>query len=437
MDGMMKNVFLLVLILLVQTTQVMAEPAIPYGTPLSVEQARKVASVAIAEAKKNHWLISVAVVDPRGEMVYFERGDGTEPGLLDLAIEKAKVSATYKQSTKAVLGQISAGTIQYKQQTGSIFTEGGEPINIDGKIVGAIGVSGARPEQDGICAKAGSKALIVKVKATGVLTGRILTKNGEPLVDGKVHFFREGSGPVPSQSHYWRTPDEKATIGNDGRFSVRLSEGRYYISVIRKISKDEMGPPVAGDLVYPDNRKELSKELQSFPVVNGEKTDIGTIAGVVPFKKHEREAKDSITAIEGTVTDPQGHPVSGAIVLAFPTKNLIGKPLYVSERTGSDGKYIMKVANGGEYYLKSRTSLAGGQPPQGELIGIYGTGDSALAVKVKNGETVSGFGIRAIPFNNSNAASGRPDPSSRKPDGFGPESRPGPDFEKRGNGKQP
>jgi hypothetical protein len=303
------------------------------------------------------------------------------------------------------------------RQSGAIPIEGGEPLLSEGKIVGGIGISGVRSEQDGVCAKAGVNALATTVKSTGILTGHLLTKTGEPLAGGKVHFFREGSGPVPSQILYWRTPDEIVSIDKEGRFSIKLSEGRYFISAIKKCLKDEMGPPVAGDLVYPESRKELAKELQTFEVTGGKQTDIGTISEAVPFIKHGDEISAALTAIEGTVIDPNGKPIAGALIFGFQSKNLIGKPLYVSERTGVDGKYSLKVAKGGDYYLKSRTSLTGGKPVLGEHIGFYGTG-LAKPVAVKTGEKIVGVEITAKPLSNNDIMIEKSVIPTRKPDGF-------------------
>lgn len=132
---------------------------LPYGAPISVEAARKVAGAAIAEGKKNNWAIAVAVVDGGGYLVYFERVDGTQTGSIELAIEKAQSAAAYKRSTKFLEDRIVAGRLQYLRQTGAVPIEGGLPLVVDGKVVGGIGVSGVRSEQDGVCAQAGVDVL--------------------------------------------------------------------------------------------------------------------------------------------------------------------------------------------------------------------------------------------------------------------------------------
>lgn len=136
-----------------------AQPTTLYGAPISIESARKAAIAALSEAKKNDWPVAVVIVDPGGALVYFERIDGTQTGSIDLAIEKARTSVAYKRSTKLLEDRIISGRLQYLRQTGSIPIEGGVPLIEDGKIVGALGVSGVRSHQDGVCAVAGAAAL--------------------------------------------------------------------------------------------------------------------------------------------------------------------------------------------------------------------------------------------------------------------------------------
>ena len=131
----------------------------PYGAPIPLEVARRVTAAAIAEAKKNSWIITVAVVDPGGVLVYFERMDGAQTASSDLAIEKARAAAAFKRSTKLLEDRIVAGRMQYLRLSGALPIEGGLPLIVDGRIVGAVAVSGARSEQDGVCARAAVKAL--------------------------------------------------------------------------------------------------------------------------------------------------------------------------------------------------------------------------------------------------------------------------------------
>lgn len=130
-----------------------------YGEPISTELARKAAAATIAAARKNDWQVAVAVVDPAGELVYFERIDGTQTGSIALAIEKAKTSVAYKRSTKNLEDRIVEGRMQYLKQVGAMPIEGGLPIIVGGKVVGGLGVSGVRSHQDGVAAQAGIDAI--------------------------------------------------------------------------------------------------------------------------------------------------------------------------------------------------------------------------------------------------------------------------------------
>ena len=130
-----------------------------YGQPISLEMARIAANASVSEAAKHKWQVAVAVVDTSGELVFFERVDGTQTGSIGLAVEKAKTATAYKRSTKLLEDRVREGRTQYLKQTGAIPIEGGLPIFLDGKVVGGLGVSGVRSEQDGECAAAGVEAL--------------------------------------------------------------------------------------------------------------------------------------------------------------------------------------------------------------------------------------------------------------------------------------
>ena len=133
----------------------------PYGTPISVENAKKAAAPALAEARKNNWNMAVAVVDPSGNLVYYEKMDNTQIGSADICIAKARSAARFKRPTKAFQDALAAGGagLRILRLEGTGPVEGGIPIVIEGKIAGAIGVSGDTSEHDGQCAQAGVDAL--------------------------------------------------------------------------------------------------------------------------------------------------------------------------------------------------------------------------------------------------------------------------------------
>ncbi len=135
--------------------------AIPIGTAISLGAAKKAAAGASAEAKKNGWFMAIAVVDPAGTLVYFEKADTTQLGSAQVAIGKARSAALYKRPTKAFQDGLEKGgaNLRILALEGAVPVDGGVPLLVDGKLVGALGVSGDLAENDGQCAAAGAAAL--------------------------------------------------------------------------------------------------------------------------------------------------------------------------------------------------------------------------------------------------------------------------------------
>ncbi len=133
----------------------------PYGAPVTLEDARKAAAAALAEARKNNWLMAVAIVDPAGQLVYFERMDHVQNASTTVCISKARAAALYKRPTKALQDMLASGGagVRVLGLERAVPVEGGVPLMIGGKIVGAIGLSGDVSENDGKCAQAGADAL--------------------------------------------------------------------------------------------------------------------------------------------------------------------------------------------------------------------------------------------------------------------------------------
>jgi len=145
-----------------QAQQPTPTPPPEYGLPLNNEQAKAVANGAFAEAKKNNWRMAIAIVGPDGELLYFEKMDGTQNASVRIATVKARTSALFRRATKVFADQFAAGNtgfMSFPNEARPIASEGGLPIIRDGKIVGAIGVSGGSGQQDGVAATAGVNAL--------------------------------------------------------------------------------------------------------------------------------------------------------------------------------------------------------------------------------------------------------------------------------------
>jgi len=153
--------FVIVLFALCIVSNAPAQMPNPYGMPISLEMAKKVAAPALAEAAKNNWNMAVAIVDPGGNLVYYEKMDNTQLGSAHASVEKARTAATFKRPTKAFQDAVAAGGegLRVLGLPGAVPLEGGIPLVVEGKIVGAIGVSGGSSGQDGQCARAGAESV--------------------------------------------------------------------------------------------------------------------------------------------------------------------------------------------------------------------------------------------------------------------------------------
>lgn len=133
----------------------------PYGLPIDIATAKRVAAAATAEAGRQGWLMAIAIADPNGDLVYFEKMDTTQIGSIEVAIAKARSAAQYKRSTKVFENSLAAGgeNLRVLGLAGAVPVEGGLPLLSDGKIIGAIGVSGGLAHEDGVVAQAGATQL--------------------------------------------------------------------------------------------------------------------------------------------------------------------------------------------------------------------------------------------------------------------------------------
>src|SRR4029453_10717844 len=157
---MFKRQFLSAILILAVTIPLLAQ-AEQYGTPVNIDTAKKAAAAAVAEAKKNNFTMAIAVVDPNGTLVYFEKMDNTQNGSAAVAVDKARSAALFKRPTKAFQDILAAGGegLRILALQGAIPVEGGIPIIVSGKIIGAVGASGGSSAQDGQVAKAGADSV--------------------------------------------------------------------------------------------------------------------------------------------------------------------------------------------------------------------------------------------------------------------------------------
>ncbi len=138
---------------------------LPTQPILSLNVAKQIGAAAEAEAIKNGWPVTIAIVDPAGQLVYFQKIDDTQIGSVDVGIAKARCAALFKRPSKALADVVTGGNVGMISLPGAIPVEGGLPLFVNGRIVGAIGVSGVMSNQDGVVAQAGVDALAAVVSS--------------------------------------------------------------------------------------------------------------------------------------------------------------------------------------------------------------------------------------------------------------------------------
>ena len=139
-------------------------PTMPYGAPISLDAAKKVMAAAEAEAMKNNWPMAIVVLDSSGHTVMLHKLDNTQYGSIRVAEDKAHTALDFRRPSKVFEDLVAQGGIGMRTLglRGATPIEGGFPIVVDGKIIGAIGASGGTAPQDGQVAKAGADAATAK-----------------------------------------------------------------------------------------------------------------------------------------------------------------------------------------------------------------------------------------------------------------------------------
>jgi hypothetical protein len=242
--------------------------------------------------------------------------------------------------------------------------------------------------------RADSDGNAVVVKKKGTITGVIRTKDGHPLADGQILFFNVAGGPLPDPGKYDRTPDIIRGLDASGAFSVEVPAGSYFLGASKKASGEAVGPPKEGDYVW--RSLDDQGRLKAYDIPAGGRVDIGTISGAIVLKDDAVLHRSVRTAIEGVVVDMDGNPVPDAVVVAFTSPSIKGKPKFISEKTDKDGKYVLRIAPG-TYYLRARNEFASGPPEPGQIVGYYGEGTPA-SVEIKAGEVRKDINFRVILF---------------------------------------
>ncbi len=125
---------------------------------ITLDFAKQIAAAAEQKAGDNNWPVAIAIVDEGGQLVYLARRDNTQFGSIEVAIQKAVTAVAFKRPTKVFEQAVAGGRMALLGLRGVLPLEGGLPLVFDGRVIGAIGVSGVTAEQDGMVARAGAEA---------------------------------------------------------------------------------------------------------------------------------------------------------------------------------------------------------------------------------------------------------------------------------------
>jgi uncharacterized protein GlcG (DUF336 family) len=138
---------------------VSADQALSYGPGIQLQQAKRVAEVAAREAKRLNLRVAVAIVDTAGHLVYFEKADDTQTASVEVAIAKARSASNFRRPTKVFEDAVVGGRTSILGLPGAVPVEGGVPIILNNRIIGAVGISGASSVEDGVIAAAAVSAI--------------------------------------------------------------------------------------------------------------------------------------------------------------------------------------------------------------------------------------------------------------------------------------
>jgi glc operon protein GlcG len=150
--------------LLLLLTTIVAQAQLPAKRVLTLKVAKKIAEAAEAEALKRGSTVVIAVVDDGGYLLVLERLDDTQVASVEVGIAKARTAAIFRRPSKVFEDQVRDGRVAALGLPGAAPLQGGIPIIFEGKVIGAIGVSGNTPQEDEDIAKVGASALADAIK---------------------------------------------------------------------------------------------------------------------------------------------------------------------------------------------------------------------------------------------------------------------------------
>ena len=163
----MKFIIGLAFIFLLTSNITTAQAELPVKPVLTLEAAKKIVDAAEAEAIKRGATVVIAIVDDGGHLILLERLDDTQVASVEVAIGKARTAAIFRRPSKVFEDQVRDGRVAAIALPGATPLQGGLPIIVNGKVVGAIGVSGNTPQEDEDIAKAGAAVTATAIQGGG------------------------------------------------------------------------------------------------------------------------------------------------------------------------------------------------------------------------------------------------------------------------------
>ena len=156
-----------VILVLTLTAATALQAELPTKKVLTLGLAKRLVAAAEAEAKKRGATVVIAVVDDGGQLILLERLDDTQVASVEVAIGKARTAAIFRRPSKEFEDQVKNGRVAALALPGATPLQGGIPISVDGKVIGAIGASGNSPQEDEEIALAGANVTAAAVQEVG------------------------------------------------------------------------------------------------------------------------------------------------------------------------------------------------------------------------------------------------------------------------------
>ena len=220
------------------------------------------------------------------------------------------------------------------------------------------------------------------------MTGQIVNKaDGTPVAGAYVNVYPDTLSNLLGPSQFISSP-----TGTDGRFSIDVPTGTFYVVARKRMSGDPSGPLSPGDL-YSEHQRIITTVIDGkLSVVD---LTVAPVKAPMFFKKAMSEQATS-TGIRGRLIDAEGNPVPGSFAVAYTDADVKRLPDFASTLSDSEGRFVIYLPEGGDYYLGARVH-AWDMPHPGELYGKYGD-DTPTSVSVSKDEFVTDIKIILTPF---------------------------------------